>query len=151
MARQVHLLHPGHDPGSPEDLLVPIARIVHVPRGFSLSDVADLPARLGGRAKKPKAPVGLVDPSGMPIFLVGMGETEAAELQEMAYDVIERRSKRPWQGIDRDHPKYRHRLVPYKNFSDAFKEALQERIKRHKANPVTDPPGPSSDLPRRNF
>src|SRR5260221_4239031 len=88
----------GQDPGNPDELIVPMGRILHVPqRGTTLKDIAEMPYRLGGRGKKPKQPLAFRRPDGGVTMLPGLGVTETAELQDLAYALQERKPKSGWR------------------------------------------------------
>lgn len=128
----MRLILAGNDPGNPEDLLVPIGRVLHViPRGTTIKDIDELPYRMGGRAATPKEAIMLRAADGTPTFIPGGGVTEAAELQDIAYKVHEKNQQRRLFN--------REELGLVSDFDSAFREALQDRIRQHKANPVTDP------------
>jgi len=78
------LITNGHQPG---DLVLPMARILHVPDpGTHLSDIDELPYRLGGRDKKPSKALAYRDRDGNTTLICGLGVTEAAEIQDLAYN-----------------------------------------------------------------
>jgi len=82
------LITNGHQPG---DLVLPMARILHVPDpGTHLSDIDELPYRLGGRDKKPSKALAYRDRDGNTTLICGLGVTEAAEIQDLAYKLHER-------------------------------------------------------------
>ena len=111
----------GQDPGNPDDLIVPMARILHVPqRGTTLKDIAEMPYRLGGMAAKPTRALGFRRPDGGMTMIPGLGVTEAAELQDMAYAIEERQRTQPQQD-------WRER------FGFPSRETLLERIGEHMA------------------
>lgn len=130
----MRLLMLGQDPGNVEDLIVPAARILHVPQaGTTVRDIAEMPYRLGGRAAKPKAPLAFRGKGGNMTMIPGFGVTEAGELQDLAYAVHERQQA---QQVD-----WREK------FGLPSRDTLQERIREHmaekaryfKAHAVTDP------------
>ena len=129
----------GQDAGDPEALVAPVYRILHlIPRGTTVKDIDDLTYRMGGRAAMPTQPVLIRSADGVPTMIPGMGVTEAAELQDLAYAVAEKNEQRIKEGrpvFDREALG----LVPREKFSDEFKNALEDRVKRHQANSVTDP------------
>jgi hypothetical protein len=67
------------------------------------------------------------------------GVTEAAELEDLALEALDRqeeRAKNDWVAQERERKGFARR----EDFPQMFSDALQERIARHKRNPVTDPP-----------
>lgn len=110
----------GQDPGNVDELLVPTHRVLHVPQaGTTVKDIAELPYRLGGMAAKPTQALAFRRPDGGVTMLPGLGVTEAAELQDLAYAVQERQT--------RPSEDWRDRLgLP-------ARETLQERIREHMA------------------
>jgi hypothetical protein len=87
------LLMLGQDPGNPADLIVPMGRILHVPqRGTTLKDIAEMPYRVGGRSAKPKEALSFRSQQGVTL-IPGLGVTEAAELQDLAYQVYDRQQQ----------------------------------------------------------
>lgn len=90
----VKLVLPGLDPGNPNDLLVPMARLFHVPTNPEVElkkMISDLPHYFGGRAAKPTAPIAIKMIDGRTVILPGFGVTEAAELEELAYRQLEKK------------------------------------------------------------
>ena len=85
------------------DLLIPIGRKVVTKNGVPLSMVGnvygqalqsrkqaqDLAYTLGGRDKKPDAPIMVYKANGDPLYLIGAGQAEASELQDLALQGIE--------------------------------------------------------------
>lgn len=98
-------------------------------------------AQLGGRAKKPTREILLVGPDGKrPIFLIGAGVTEAAELEEEVHAIYEREAERQRAGHSYfDEVREREGLPPRDKVPDLVREALWERAQQHKRNQVTDP------------
>jgi len=107
-------------------------------------DARDLAYRLGGRAVKPRREIVLVGPDGQsPIVIPGAGVTEAAELEEIALETYERDAARLRAGqplVDFDRLREEAGLPARKEFDALFRQALRDRIARHRANPITDPP-----------
>ncbi len=120
----------GQDPGNPDELIVPMGRILHVPqRGTTLKDIAEMPYRLGGRAARPHAPLAFRGPGGAVTMLPGLGVTEAAELQDLAYALQERKPKPDW----RDEMG----LPPRETIQERIREHMAEKAKYFKQHPVT--------------
>lgn len=86
-----------------------------------------------GRSSKPTGSLVLYTPAGFHVILTD-GETELSELAEIAHAAMD---KKPF---DFDAARERANMVRRENVGAAAAEALQSRIRRHKANPVTDPP-----------
>lgn len=133
------ILRLGMDPGRPEDLLVPTHRVLHVPApGSTLNDIAELPYRLGGRAKKPKPAVAFRATDGNVTLLPGLGVTEAAEIQDMAYALWERDQKRLSRGeigIDREALG----LPSRDTFDQRLREHMAAKATYFKQHAVTHP------------
>jgi hypothetical protein len=96
-----------------------------------------------GASSMPKAPIAVLGPDGSSIIMVvGDGVTEASELQDLAAEAFDRQAdtiKRTGDGSDFAGLREKHGYRRREDFNGAWKEALQERIAKHKANPVTDP------------
>lgn len=88
--------------------------------------IDDYTYRMGGRAEKPTEPLVLTDPFGTPVFLVGAGVTEAAELQDIAYEQIE--SFRTHAAIDFDEWRDRKGLASRDGFAEKLKDAAEQAI-----------------------
>ena len=103
----------------------------------------DLAYRLGGRAVKPEREIILMGADGKtPILMPGFGVTEAAELEETAQAVYERQRAKLDAGkpiVDFDELRAKEGLPPTHLAGEFMKEAIWERAKRHKRNPITDP------------
>jgi len=125
-----------------EDLLPPAEQMPVM--AVSQRHVKDLAYRVGGRAALPPKPIMIVGPDGtQPLFLVANGNVEGAELEEIAIAEFEKQAELKKQGkgpIDFEGIRERRGLPPREQFDQMFREALQERIKKHKRNPVTDKP-----------
>lgn len=157
------LVHPGYDPGDdtlflPDYFIAERARRMGVPAYQLLepeyaqnvlavagrAEAKDLAYRLGGRAVKPTRELVLVGPDGRtPIVVPGLGVTEAAELEEVAIAAYEKREKLMRQGkplVDFDELRDREGLPPAKEFDPLFRQALRDRIEKHRRSPITDPP-----------
>ena len=137
----MRILRLGEDPGDPNDLLVPTHAVLHMPQpGTTLKDIEALPYALGGRAAKPAAAVAFRGADGGVTLLPGLGVTEAAELQDYAYALYERRQA-----------DWRERLgVPSReSVVERIQEAMAEKARYYKAHAVTDPG--EAPRPRRLF
>lgn len=112
----------------------------------SVKDAQEFTYRAGGRAAMPRKPLGLVDQYGTPIFIVGAGLTEAAELEDMALAKLEQSRKR--NAIDFDELRAERGLPSREDVwgkGGLFLQAVEDRIKYHKQHQVTDPGYHSSD------
>ena len=125
-----------------QDLLPPEERapVIIIKQGH----VRDLAYRVGGRAALPPKPIMIVGPDGtQPIFIAANGNVEGAELEDIAIADFEKQERLRRQGkgpIDFDRIREKKGLPARGSFDQMFREALQERIKKHKRNPVTDKP-----------
>jgi hypothetical protein len=127
------------------DLIVPIARVVdlvvcdeqipydlkgQVSGALRMNQVAEY-AHAVGRTAKPKAPLMLYGPDNyMPIMVIGDGVTEAAEMQDLAMEALDRQAesvKKNGRGMNFDEARERAGLVRREDFSDAMKDALRRR------------------------
>ena len=144
------------------DLLIPIARVIDLvvcdePVPWDLTgevsgyirgrkQVEEF-AHAQGRATKPQKPLMLYGPDNYtPIVIVGDGVTEAAEMQDLALQAIDKQEaqyKKSGRGLDFDDMRERRGLVRREDFDTALKEAFAERAKYLKAHQVTE------GLPRR--
>lgn len=90
---------PGYDPGDIKELLVPMARIFIVPQNplaLLKSMIAEMPYHFGGRSVKPQQPIVIRMTDGSTSILPGFGVTEISELQDMAYQQLEKK-KEDWR------------------------------------------------------
>lgn len=142
------------------DIIVPQARIVdlvvcegQVPpslRGMvsgtlrGMRQASDF-AHAVGKATRPKAPLMLYGPDEyMPIMVIGDGETEAAEMQDLAMEAIGRQEeavKRNGRGMNFDEARERAGMVRRENFQEAWHDAFQRRADYLRRNQRTDPLG----------
>lgn len=109
-----------------------------------MREAMNLVDMLGGDPRfKPQAPILLVGPDGRtPILLVGAGETEAAELQDMAMEAIGHQDEMVavgGRGMDYDGLREKHGAVRRDEAGQAISDAIQARIDHHQQNPVSDP------------
>ena len=98
----------------------------------SASDASELARQLGGRDVKPRRPV-LVHVGGTRKLIVGDGDATAAELADLAMKAVE--SGEP----DFDKLRERGGQMRREEVGPAMRNAMLDRIARHRANPVTDP------------
>lgn len=106
-----------------------------------LNDLAHL---WGGRAKKPDGIVRIVGPDGKtPLLVVGLGVTEAAEMQDAASAVWERMDMvlhRTGSPIDFAGFFESMGMPPTGAVPELLCEAIADRIQKHRRNKITDPP-----------
>jgi hypothetical protein len=107
-------------------------------------EVRDLAHRVGGRSALPPKPIMIVGPRGtQPLFIAANGNVEGAELEEIAIAEFERQEALARKGkgpIDFDRIREKRGLWPREHFDTMLREAMQERIRKHKRNIRTDPP-----------
>ena len=108
----------------------------------SLADCQDLVHWFGDSKFCPYLPIFLMVPGTGGISLVGMGFADAAELQDDAVAIwTEKSALMAKQGSlgNFDELREKHGLMERSKVREATREAFWERIKAHKASPVTDP------------
>ncbi|MGD9827132.1 MAG: hypothetical protein AB7E70_20160 [Hyphomicrobiaceae bacterium] len=108
------------------------------------SHIRELTAALGGRTAKPRKAITIWAPDGVnQIILIGAGETEAAELEDMAYrafdEARETMKRTGGRAFDADEARERARLPRREEAGAAMAEAIWDRRKKHRASPRTDP------------
>ena len=126
------------------DLLIPLGRVFKRDPSVPLAlqgqmhgvpeGVDELAYTLGGRDKKPHRPIFFYGPHGEPIILIGAGEADAAELEDLAQEAIHKAQ------IDFAAKREQYGYPSRESFDPLFREALRDRMKKHKQNPITDPP-----------
>ena len=126
------------------DILVPLGRLFKRDPGVPLSlqgQVIGMPERmgdiaysLGGRDKKPRKPLFLYGPRGEPIMLMGAGEATAAEMEDLAYEALDKAE------IDFAAKRERDGYPSREKFDSLFRNALRDRMEKHRRSPRTDPP-----------
>ena len=138
------------------DIIVPLARVIdlvvcedQVPLAMQgqLSGVvrghgqAQEIGHAFGRSHKPRQPLMVYGPDNyMPILIIGDGETEAAELQDLAQDAIGRQEemvRKTGRGFDFDSARERAGMVRREDFGRAASEAFERRAAFLRANQVT--------------
>lgn len=101
----------------------------------------------GGRAARPVREIVLVGPDGeTPIMIPGMGESEIAEIEEIAQAAYEKAAAtlaRTGSVIDFAAERERRGLPPAEKFDELYKTALEDRIQNQRKNPT--------DYPSRDF
>ena len=108
----------------------------------SAAECEDLVAWFGDAAFCPYLPVLVMVPGTQPTLIPGFGYATAAELQDCAVAAWHMQSdKLAKQGtvLDFDSLREKHGLMRREDADAAIREAFRERIRKHKANPVTDP------------
>ena len=116
-----------------------IARVSAVCR--TLVECSELVKWFGDAAFCPFLPV-LVRAPGEWTAITGWGYASAAELQDCAIAVWNRQDEKLVKMgamFDFDALRERHGLIRREQADAAVREAIRERIRHHKANPVTDP------------
>ena len=126
------------------DLLVPLGRLFTRDKSVPLSlqgqvhgvpeKPGDIAYSLGGRDKKPRKPIFLYGPYGEPIILIGAGVADAAELEDLAYEAQAKAA------LDFAALRAQHGYPSREQFDSLYRNALQDRVKRHKQSHITDPP-----------
>jgi hypothetical protein len=129
----VKILLLGQD-AEPGDLYVPIANVLHIPNpGTTLDDIDDLPYMLGGQAAKPSRALAFKGTGGNTTLIAGLGVTEAAELQDMAYALYERQ-----QQNTRGDWRERFGFPSRETVVDRIRSAMAEKAKHFKQHAVTN-------------
>jgi hypothetical protein len=108
----------------------------------SLVEAQDLVKWFGDEDFCPFLPV-LVYIPDHPQLLGGFGQASASELQDLAiavWEIVNERLEKTGRSQDFDDYRERMGLMRSEDVDAAFRQALMDRIARHKANPVTDPP-----------
>lgn len=109
-----------------------------------------------GRTAKPRRPILVYGPDErVKTVIMTDGETEMAELEDVAHAALEKQEaqvKKTGRALDFDERRERGGLVPRNDASAAMRNAIEDRIKKHKANPRTDPPrDPRAGFTRKHF
>ncbi len=120
----------------PGDIVLPLARILHVPDpGTTLKDIGELTYRLGGMAVMPKRAIAFKARSGDTTLIPGMGVTECAEIQDMAYALHERQVARQFE--TQDQRRERVGLPSVKEALAAISDAMLDKAQWFKRNPTS--------------
>src|SRR3990167_2372308 len=89
-----------------------------------------------GRNKNPRQPLMLVGPDERTVILiVGDGEAEAAELEDLAVmkmEQAEERARKGQRGFDFEAARDRRGVPGANQFDGLFRQALQDSVKRQK-------------------
>lgn len=117
---------------------IPLAMAGKVSAGLrGHGDIEDMPHMMEGRGHKPRQPIFIYGADGRSVLIVMTdGETEASELQDLAHAALAKQE---------DNVRKYGRATQRERLTDDERRerlwyALDDRIKRHKANPITDPP-----------
>lgn len=131
------------------ELLIPVARrIVMNPSSIPLSLQGQLSGVVKGmsqakevgyafgRSKKPRQPLMLIGPDERTVILiVGDGQAEAAELEDLAVmkmEQAEEKARKGQRGFDFEAARDRRGLPSAKEFDGLFRQALQDSVKRQR-------------------
>lgn len=99
----------------------------------SREDAANLAYFLGGRGIRPDRPV-MVETKRGRVIVEGLGQATAAELEDLAVSALERPA-----GPDFDHLREKNGLMRREEVDAAVRNALLDKVAKHKANHRTDP------------
>lgn len=103
---------------------------------------ADLVHWFGDEDFCPYLPILLCIPGGWGL-MAGMGLATASELRDECvarWELMEARLLKTGRRYDFDEARERAGLMRAEDVDAAVRESLLERIRRHRANPITDPP-----------
>jgi hypothetical protein len=118
----------------------------------TLQECQELVRHFGDADFAPFLPVLVMVPgAAAPTAITGLGYATAAELQDCAVVTWETQVGR---SLDFDALREKHGLMRREEVDAATREALLQRVAKHKANPISDPPRqPQRPNPtqRRNF
>jgi hypothetical protein len=107
------------------------------------NDIAEMAYAVGGRGVKPKKPLMILGPDERSVLLVvGDGEAEASELEELSYaqlEKAERNVKKHGRSFNFQEARERRGLPQAGQFDELYRDALRRRIAAHKRNPISDP------------
>ena len=120
----------------------------------SLEDCENLVYWFGSADFAPYLPVMvMVSGAPAPTLIAGFGYATAAELQDCAVVTWQQQTERlvaRGKFLDFDSLRERRGLIRREEVDLAVREALVDRIAKHKANPVSDPPrSPTYPNPRQ--
>ncbi len=108
----------------------------------SLSDCNELVKWFGEATFCPDLPILVMVPGAQPTLIPGFGFASAAELRDCAVVAWGRQSEKiAQQGSVLDYNALREKrgLMRREEADAAIREALHDRIRKHRASPVTDP------------
>jgi len=93
--------------------------------------VQDMAALFGGRAARPQGFMTIPSADGTtPIMVAGLGQCEAAELEDIALEAIEKDAARVAKGlpaVDFEAEREQRGVPPKETFATRYREYLQER------------------------
>jgi len=154
-ASQAHaaLLKVALEEGIPlQDLISQMGANIHRFIPMESGGVDNFAYQLGKRDFKPREPIVMTRPDGKtPLILVGAGETEVAELEDIAianWEADKARQKKGEKLIDLAQRREDLGLPPKEKFDETFRQTLRDRIKYHKENHRTDPAPVRVDKPK---
>ena len=101
------------------------------PGGIDISEIGHI---YGGRDARPTKPLMLFSPTGVMTFIVGNGDAEAAELEDLAYASAEATTRRAKQDRFGEY-RERHGLPSKQESTALISEALREHGRDQLANP----------------
>jgi hypothetical protein len=108
----------------------------------------DMAAMFGGRAAKPQGIVTMPSADGTtPIMIAGMGQCEAAELEDIALEALEKDAeqiKKTGTAVDFAAERERRGYAPVETFDTRYREYLAERAeygRRNLRTAITTPYG----------
>ncbi len=105
-------------------------------------DCEDLVRWFGDADFCPYLPIFLMIPGTEGVMLIGMGYATAAELRDDAVNIWGKytaRLAKTGSLMDFDALREKHGDMRKENVAAEMAEAFRERIRKHKANPITDP------------
>jgi len=131
------------------ELLIPVARrLIMNPGSIPLSLAGQLSGVVKGksqaqdvgyafgRTSKPRQPLMLIGPDERTVILiVGDGQAEAAELEDLAVmklEQAEEKARKGQRGFDFEAARERRGAPSAKEFDGLFRQALQDSVKRQK-------------------
>ena len=141
------------------DLIVPIARVVDIviaPQDVPYDLQGQVSGRLNwqgvsdfahevGRTRMPTKPLMIVGPDGgVPILIMVDGDTEAAEMQDLALAAVDKQQeqiKKTGRAMDFDSLREQHGMVRREDFAQTLSDGLQRNVEYLKTHQVTDPRG----------
>lgn len=141
------------------DIVVPVARVVdivvspedvpydlknQVSGRLQWQQVSDF-AHAVGKSKMPTKPLMVVGPdSGVPIVVMVDGDTEAAEMQDIALAAIDKQQeqiKRTGRAMDFDNLREENGMVRREDFGQVLSDGLMRNVEYLRTHQRTDPRG----------
>ncbi len=130
----------------PKATVWPNGTIVHVRDEISavcrsMAECQDLVAWFGNEPNFcPDLPVLLMIPGYPPVAVAGLGYSTAAELRDCCVEAWGvKTGADAWKRFETGEMRERMGLARKEDVPDMVREAFANRVKRHKASPVTDP------------